>query len=145
MTPQINAPCPLCGGATISKGKGSRMCKPCDYRFPWPPIYCRVCGKPKSKGKYLMLPYCEEHYPTEVQRHRMNRQKARQQQATTPAAPSYVVKHDEPAKRAPGKSIVVDGDTIEITPDGLLVMNGGYPLPASCVEIALWKRIMGQA
>ena len=142
MSAQIMITCPKCGGPTISKGEGQRKCNPCNYRFKWPLIVCKICGAPKSSGNGRSKPYCDAHYPTEIERHRMNRAN---QRATTPAAPSHVIKPAEPVKRAPGKSIVVDGDTIEITPDGMLVMNGGYPFPASYVEIALWKHIMEAA
>jgi len=53
------------------------------------------------------------------------------------SAPVYV----PPAPRKPGKTITIKGDTIEITPDGYLVLNGGSMLPASPVEVLLWEYI----
>ena len=114
--PNPNAPeCPKCAPRRMASNGNAWICTKCGASQP----------KPDSREKW--------------------RAAYRGQKATTPAAPSHVIKRAEPAKRAPGKTIEVDGDTIEITPDGLLVMNGGYPLPASIVEIALWKRIMEEA
>lgn len=56
------------------------------------------------------------------------------------STPVYV----PPAPRKPGKTITIGGDTIEITPDGYLVLNGGSMLPASPVERLLWEYIHAQ-
>ena len=134
MTAQLNAPCPKCGGATISKGNAQRMCKPCNYRFRWPAVMCITCGRPQATGQGKRLPYCEDHYPTAQER--------RREAYRLPGAGKPSVKQVQPVARTPsGKAIRVGEDTIEITANKMLIINGGEPLPASWVEVALWEYI----
>jgi hypothetical protein len=106
------------------------MCKPCNYRFKWPPKMCVICGKPAATGQGRKLQLCDEH-----------REDHRSPSASPRPRRKSATLYEAPPKRTPGASIEWRGDVIEITPAGELVMNGGAPLPASPVEIILWKYI----
>jgi hypothetical protein len=140
MTAPLEIKCPKCGGETISKGrttggKPQRMCRPCNYRFVYPPELC-YCGQPVATGQGRKQKRCEKHYVSEGERHKVAYKRGGvSKPAPKPApAPVYVTPRT-------GKFPVIHHGALAIRIEAgtLYLSEQGQGLPATDVESALYE------